>query len=144
MSQICSAAVIMVDYAITENNHPLITGYDRIWIGPGSLSVELRNLSRPGLNGQSLVVATRTGPGSGQVQAPPGTVQAGDSIRLVLHYEAPPLPWSLPYTSQQAQFTVTTVVSNILKPVDQQYVALSCDTDGAMRASRKSKYWLVR
>jgi RHS repeat-associated protein len=125
---------IMVDYAITENNHPLITGYDRIWIGPGSLSVELRNLSRPGVNGQSLVVATRTGPGSGQVQAPPGMVQAGDSIRLVLHYDAPPLPWSLPYTSQQAQFTVTTVVSNILKPVDQQYVALSCDTDGAYAA----------
>jgi len=61
-------------------------------------------------------------------------VTTGSVVRLWMHYDAPPLPMYTLATAQ-AQITYSAVTKAIVSPVDQQYVALSCDTDGAFAAN---------
>jgi len=66
---------------------------------------------------------------------PPGMVGPGSAIRLWMHYDGPTSVLTQLGYQKQAQITYTSVASSIVSPMDQQYVALSCDTDGAFAAS---------
>jgi hypothetical protein len=129
-----AASGFIADITFTTNDYPSITGYDRGCILAGTLFVELRNLASGG-TGTFLVTASRLGAGTIRLIVPPGMVKAGDAIRLWQHYDAGAVLNRCVYNyTTQAQITYTSVVSNVLKPVDQQYVVLSCDTDGAYTA----------
>jgi len=74
----------IADVTFTSNDHPSITGLNRICVGAGTLGVELHNQSTGGI-GTFLVTASRTGPGTIRLTVPPGMVTAGNVIRMWQH-----------------------------------------------------------
>jgi RHS repeat-associated protein len=125
---------MIVDVTFTSKDFPSLPAIYRSGVPPGQLQVELRHLNTGG-TGTFLTNGQRIGPGTIRMTVPPGMVGPGSAIRLWMHYDGPTVLFSQPNYQKQAQITYTSVATSIVSPVDQQSVALSCDTDGAFAAN---------